>query len=199
MPDEAPADQRRRRFLVAATSTLGGIGVAGVGAALVRSLEPDASVEAASVQTVDISRIEPGMQVTVSWQGKPVLVLNRSPEMLATLTQVTPRLLDPDSEVPQQPPYCRNIYRARQPEWLVMVFVCTHLCCVPLLKEKKGSVDAAWLGGFHCPCHGSFYDLSGRVFKDVPAPRNMAIPEYDFVDNGSKIRITAMAKGARLC
>jgi ubiquinol-cytochrome c reductase iron-sulfur subunit len=199
MPEQKPVDEKKRRFLVTATSAIGAIGVAGVATALVRSLEPDASIAAASVQTVDITRIEPGMQVTVSWQGKPVIVLNRSPEMLATLDEVTPRLLDPNSDAPQQPLYCKNIYRSRKPEWLVMVFVCTHLCCVPLLKEKKGAVDPTWLGGFHCPCHGSFYDLSGRVFKDVPAPRNMAIPEYDFVDNDTKIRITAMAEGTQLC
>ena len=165
----------------------------------VKSLEPDASVGAAATTVADLTKIAPGMQMTVSWQDKPVIIVHRTPEMLASLKAVTPELADPDCTVPQQPPYAKNIYRARKPEWLVMVRVCTHLCCIPLYEPAPGSVEPHWDGGFHCPCHGSLYDLSGRVFKNVPAPRNMAIPEYDFVNGGTQVQITAMYPGSKLC
>ncbi len=158
-----------------------------------------ASVAAAASTTVDLTQIPPGEHGTVAWQSKPVIVVHRTRQMLASLGQVAARLADPGCQVPQQPPYARNIYRSRNPEWLVMVRVCTHLCCTPLFEPTPGSVAPDWPGGFHCPCHGSFYDLSGRVFKGVPAPRNMAIPEYDFVDGGNKVRITAMYPEAQLC
>jgi ubiquinol-cytochrome c reductase iron-sulfur subunit len=199
MTEDRVADAGKRRFLAATTGLVGAAGVGLLAVPFVRSLEPDASIRAASTTTVDLAHIEPGMQVTVNWQDKPVAVVRRTPEMLETLKEVVPRLRDPDSSEPQQPSYCKNPYRSIKPEWLVMVMVCTHLCCVPLYKPQKGSVEASWEGGFHCPCHGSFYDLAGRVFKDVPAPRNLAIPEYGFSEDGRRVTITAMAPGAQLC
>jgi ubiquinol-cytochrome c reductase iron-sulfur subunit len=193
------ADSSRRRFLTAATALVGSAGMAAVAVPFIKSLEPDAAEEAESILTVDISELEPGMHLTTGWQQKPLLIVHRTPEMLATLEEVTPFLLDPDCTVPQQPPYAANIYRAREPEWLVMMFVCTHLCCTPLFKPDKGSVRPDWLGGFHCPCHGSLYDLSGRVFKDVPAPRNIVVPEYEFVDGGKHVRVSGLYKGSKLC
>ncbi|HKJ22308.1 MAG TPA: ubiquinol-cytochrome c reductase iron-sulfur subunit [Gammaproteobacteria bacterium] len=192
-------DEKRRKFLTTVTSVVGAAGAGLAATPFVKSMEPDASVQAASTTTVDIGAIGPGEQVTVKWQDKPVFIVNRTPEMLATLKKVTPELLDPDNKLPQQPPYCNNMYRSRKPEWFVMVGVCTHLCCTPTFKPQQGSVNPKWLGGYHCPCHGSFYDLSGRVFKDVPAPRNMAIPEYEFTDNDTKIKITSLYPKSKLC
>jgi len=197
--DQDDIDDQKRKFLTAATTIVGAAGVGLAAVPFVRSLEPDASIAAASSATVDISHIAPGQQKVVKWQDKPVFIVNRTPEMLASLDQVTPKLLDPDNKHPQQPPYCNNVHRSRKPQWFVMVGVCTHLCCSPAFKPDKGSVKPGWLGGYHCPCHGSFYDLSGRVFKDVPAPLNMAVPEYDFVDNDSKIKITSLFPKTKLC
>ena len=195
------ANQGRRRFLIAATSAVGA-GIAGtVAVALVESLEPTAAETAAASTTFNLAPVEPGMQVTIPWQKKPVIIVNRTPEMLASLTEAEKKgiLKDPNCTVPQQPPYCKNMYRARKPEWLVMVRICTHLCCIPHYRPKKGSVTAWWLGGFHCPCHGSMYDLSGRVIKGSPAPHNMTIPEYHYSPDGKSVTITKMYPKAHLC
>ncbi len=194
-------DLGRRRFLTAATSV---VGVAVIGAAvvpMVESLEPTAAETASASTTVNLAPIEPGMQLTVPWQKKPVIIVNRTPELLATLAEVATqgRLKDPDCAVPQQPPYCKNIYRSRKPQWLVMIRICTHLCCIPHYRPEKASVTPWWLGGFHCPCHGSMYDVSGRVLKGSPAPHNMAIPEYDFDKDGTSITITDMYPKAHVC
>lgn len=197
--NEERIDADKRRLLTAATTIAGATGLGLLATPLVESMEPDASVKAASTATVDISGIAAGQQQVVKWQDKPVFIVNRTPEMLATLGEVTPRLSDPDSHHPQQPPFARNRYRSLKPEWLVMVGVCTHLCCSPAFKPNKGSVRPGWLGGYHCPCHGSLYDLAGRVFKDVPAPLNMAIPEYSFIDNDTKVTITSLYPETKLC
>ncbi|MDA8361234.1 MAG: ubiquinol-cytochrome c reductase iron-sulfur subunit [Gammaproteobacteria bacterium] len=194
-------DWRRRRFLVATTSVVGAAAVAAVAGVMVDSLEPTAADTAAASTTVNLEPIEPGMQVTVPWQKKPVVVVNRTPAMLATLKETAAKglLKDADCSVPQQPPYCKNEYRARKPEWLVMVRICTHLCCIPHYRPKKASVTPWWLGGFHCPCHGSMYDLSGRVIKGSPAPHNMAVPEYHYAKDGKTVTITKMYPEAHLC
>lgn len=189
----------KRRFLTAATTVVGAVGAGFVAVPFIRSLEPDAEQQAGSVSIIDISGIAPGGHIVSGWQQKPVIIANRTPEMLATLKEVTPRLLDPNNDVPQQPLYAKNIYRARKPEWLVMMLVCTHLCCTPLYRPKKGSVSPDWLGGFHCPCHGSLYDLSGRVFTGVPAPRNMVIPEYEFINGGKQVKITGINPKSKFC
>lgn len=197
--DEKDVDKNKRQFLTAATSVVGAAGIGCLAVPFVKSLEPDASVAAAATTIADLTGIKPGMQTTVSWQDKPVVIVHRTPKMLATLKDVTSDLADPDSNVPQQPPYAKNRYRSIKPEWLVMVRVCTHLCCIPLYKPKPGSVEPQWEGGFHCPCHGSLFDLAGRVYKDVPAPRNLAIPQYEFIDGGKRVKITAMYPKAKLC
>jgi len=198
---EGQTNLGRRRFLTAATSVVGVVAVGAIGATLVDSLEPTAADAAAASVVVDIEPIEPGMQLTIPWQKKPVIIVNRTPAMLATLKKLESDgvLKDPLSHVPQQPPYCENTYRSRKPEWLIMVRICTHLCCIPHYRPKKASVTASWLGGFHCPCHGSMYDLSGRVMKGSPAPHNMAVPEYQFSGDGKTVTITDMFPKAHLC
>jgi len=194
-------DMGRRRFLTAATSVVGVAAIGTVAVAMVESLEPTAAEAAAASTVVNLEPIEAGMQLTVPWQKNPVVIVNRTPAMLTTLTEIEKKdlLRDPHSDVPQQPPYCKNQYRSRKPEWLVMVRICTHLCCIPHYRPKKASVTPWWLGGFHCPCHGSMYDLSGRVMKGSPAPHNMAVPEYNFSADGKSVTITTMPPHAHLC
>ena len=195
-------DTSRRRFLTVAATSAVGAGVAGAMATVfVESLEPTAAENAAASTTVNLAPIEPGMQLTVPWQKKPVIIVNRTPEMLASLLEAEKKnlLKDPNCTVPQQPPYCKNMYRARKPEWLVMIRICNHLCCIPHYRPKKASVTAWWLGGFHCPCHGSMYDLSGRVIKGSPAPHNMAVPEYHYAPDGKSVTVTKMYPQAHLC
>ena len=195
-------DTSRRRFLtIAATSAVGASVAGAMATVFVESLEPTAAEAAAASTTVNLAPIEPGMQLTVPWQKKPVIIVNRTPEMLTTLTEAEKKgiLKDPNCDVPQQPPYCKNMYRARKPEWLVMVRICNHLCCIPHYRPKKASVTAWWVGGFHCPCHGSMYDLSGRVIKGSPAPHNMCIPEYHYAPDGKSVTVTKMYPKAHLC
>jgi len=192
-------EQSKRHFLTTAVTVVGAVGVSAVAVPFVKSLEPDASAEADSIVTVKISEIPPGGHITTSWQQKPLIIVHRTPEMLTTLGQTTSQLKDPDNKVPQQPPYAKNIYRSRKPEWLVMMQVCTHLCCSPAFKPKKGSVSPTWQGGFHCACHGSSYDFSGRVMNGSPAPENMVVPEYTFTNDGKSVRITGLEKKSKLC
>ncbi len=189
----------KRRFLTAATAAVGTAGIGVIAVPFIRTLEPDAASAADSVITVDISGIPPGGHITTSWQQKPLIIVRRTPEMLATLSQVTSQLKDPDNKVPQQPPYAQNIYRSREPEWLVMMQVCTHLCCSPAYEPEKGSVSPTWLGGFFCACHGSSYDFSGRVMFGSPAPANMVVPDYTFIDGGKSVQITGLEKESKLC
>lgn len=179
-------DVRKRKFLIAATSAVGGVAVAGVAIPLVVSMQPSARARAAGAPVeVDISKIEPGMLLTVEWRGKPVWIVNRTPEMLNLLGKHDDRLADPKSEMPQQPDYCKNPNRSLKPEYLVAVGICTHLGCSPTYRKDIGAADLGsdWPGGFFCPCHGSRFDLAGRVFKGVPAPTNLVIPPYQFVDD----------------
>jgi ubiquinol-cytochrome c reductase iron-sulfur subunit len=132
---------------------------------------------------VDISQLEPGQMLTVLWQGKPIWILRRTAEMVYSLKTDNSLLRDPDSKVPQQPPYADNFYRSIYPEYFVAVGVCTHLGCIPLLKPKENAIKKDWPGGFACPCHGSLFDLAGRVFKGVPAPINLEIPPYYFLND----------------
>jgi ubiquinol-cytochrome c reductase, iron-sulfur subunit len=181
--DADATDRRRRRFLKSATSA---VGIVGAGIAIwpfIRSLAPNAAARAAGAPVrVDISKLAPGQQITVVWRLQPVWVLYRTPAMLDSLKQTTPRLADPDSREPQQPDYCEGIYRAIKPEYLVLVGLCTHLGCSPELRvaDTDPNIDSNWLGGYLCPCHGSRYDLSGRVFRAQPAPLNMLVPPYRY-------------------
>ena len=181
----------RRRILNWTASVVGAVGVGYAAVPFIRSMSPSASVQAQATEKVDISRIQPGQRVTVMWQGKPVWVVRRTEEMLASLEdpKVVEQLKDPESQVSEQPGFAENKYRSREPEWLVMVAICTHLGCVPDYRpEPGGGFWTNWEGGFFCPCHGSGYDLAGRVMAGSPAPRNMPVPFYEFISD-SELRI----------
>ena len=177
-------DTRKRKFLIAATSAVGGVAVVGVAAPLLMSMMPSARAKAAGAPVdIDISKVEPGMMITSAWRGKPVWVVNRTKEMLDLLGKHNDKLADPNSEQPQQPEYCKNATRSIKPEFLVAVGICTHLGCSPTYRPEIGAADlgASWPGGFFCPCHGSTYDLAARVYKNVPAPLNMVIPPHQYL------------------
>ncbi len=179
-------DKGRRQLLTAATALTGAVGVGFVAVPFLASWKPSARARALGAPvSVDISKLEPGALMKVEWRGKPVWVLRRTPEMLARLEGMDDRLADPQSEISEQPAYAQNAARAVKPEFLVMLGVCTHLGCAPLDRFRKGDPElgADWPGGFYCPCHGSRFDLSGRVFKGMPAPTNLSVPPYTFVDD----------------
>ena len=174
---------RTRRFLIAASAVGGAVAAAGAATPFFLSMFPSARARAASAPvTVDLSKVEPGMLLRTEWRSKPVWVLHRTQPMLASVQRCDSIVADPQSDLPQQPDYCRNEYRSIRPEWLVVVAICTHLGCVPLPELEAGGASGLgndWPGGFFCPCHGSKYDLAGRVFRDVPAPLNLVVPPYE--------------------
>lgn len=177
----------RRRWLIGATSAVGAVGVGFVAVPFVKSWQPSARAKAAGAPVeYDTSLIEAGQQVKVSWRGKPIVLIRRTPDMIANLTKGEGNLRDPGSEESTQPDYAKNATRSLKPELLVMIGICTHLGCLPGFRPEVGAADlggASWFGGFFCPCHGSKYDLAGRVFTGVPAPKNMEIPPYSFKGN----------------
>lgn len=177
-------DTRKRKFLIAATAAVGGVAAAGVAVPLVMSMMPSARARAAGAPVeVDISKLEPGQKINVEWRGKPVWVVKRTPEMLASLPALNTQLADPASEVPQQPDYAKNEARSIEPEILVLVGICTHLGCSPTYRPEVAPEDlgAEWKGGFFCPCHGSKFDLAGRVYSGLPAPTNLIVPPHRYV------------------
>lgn len=180
-------DVKRRRFITTTSSAIGTVGVAVATVPFISSMSPSERAKAAgSPVELDIEKLEAGQMVRVEWRGKPVFVLNRTPRMLEGLDLITDFLLDPDSIEPQQPDYARNTFRSLTPELLVMVGLCTHLGCAPVTNFRTGSgsgLGEDWQGGFYCPCHGSKFDLSGRVYRGVPAQLNMVIPPYHFLDD----------------
>ncbi|HET6631105.1 MAG TPA: ubiquinol-cytochrome c reductase iron-sulfur subunit [Rhodanobacteraceae bacterium] len=180
-------DRGRRRFLTAATSVVGGIGVVATAIPFIKSWNPSARAKAAGAPvTAAVGKIEAGQMVRYPWRGLPIFVVNRTPDQLATLKVVEDRLKDPDCSVEsQQPPYAKNLTRSIKPQWLVVIGICTHLGCVPEYKPKIGPepFDPDWKSGFFCPCHKSRYDIAGRVFDGVPAPMNLAVPSYHFIDD----------------
>ncbi|ETO92301.1 ubiquinol-cytochrome c reductase iron-sulfur subunit [Legionella oakridgensis] len=181
VPDES-IDEQRRRFLLMTTGVLGGIGTLCALTPFITSWMPSAKARAAGAPVeVDLSKLEPGQQVTVEWRGKPVWIIRRTPEMLQHLNEIEGRLRDPNSLVEQQPEYAQNKYRSIKPEYLILVGICTHLGCSPKYKPYEKELGPEWPGGFYCPCHGSSFDLAGRVFKGVPAPINLEVPPYRFV------------------
>lgn len=174
-------DTGRRRFLTAATTVIGGVGVAYAAAPFVCSWFPSAKAQALGAPVkIDVSKLEPGAQLTVEWRGQPIWVIHRTKAMLDKLKGLDNLLRDPTSTEEQQPQYAHNEYRSIKPNYLVLVGLCTHLGCVPLYRPDLGSVEANWPGGFFCPCHGSKFDLAGRVFKGVPAPLNLVVPPYGY-------------------
>jgi len=181
-------DLKRRRILTSTTVVVGAVGVAGALVPFIGSLQPSQRALVAGAPVVaDIGKLEPGQQLTVSWRGKPVWILSRSRQMLDNLQKPEhlERLLDPDSAaLSQQPEYARNPARAIDAQYLVAIAICTHLGCVPTYRPEPGAADLGpeWIGGYFCPCHGSRYDLAGRVFKSMPAPLNLEIPPYRYLD-----------------
>ncbi len=197
MADQA-VDQGRRRFLIAATGAAGGVATVAVAAPFVLSMMPSERAKAAGAPVeVDLSRIEPGSMVIVEWRGKPVWIVHRTQDMLDRLTGIDDKLADPKLEVPQQPEYVRNATRSIKPELMVMVGICTHLGCSPTAKLRQGDEEMGgdWPGGFFCPCHGSKFDLAGRVFKGSPAPTNMEVPPHHYLSD-SRLLIGEGAKEA---
>ena len=175
----------RRRFLVGATTVVGGVGAVGVAVPFVASWQPSARARAAGAPVqADVSKLEPGQRMVVEWRGKPVWVVYRTPEMVERTEGFdASRLADPDSEVPQQPAYVTGPLRAIKPELGVYIGICTHLGCSPLFRPEPDADDVGtddWPGGYFCPCHGSRFDLAGRVFRGVPAPTNLEVPPYRF-------------------
>ena len=178
-------DKGRRRFLTVATTVVGGVGAAMATAPFLSSWKPSAKAQALGAPVeIDVSRLDVGAQLTVAWRGQPIWVVRRSQEMLEMLPALDGQLRDPESEnKAQQPTYAQNEHRSIKPEFLVMIGLCTHLGCVPTYRPDIGGVGADWPGGFYCPCHGSKYDLAGRVYKGVPAPTNLIVPPHRFVSD----------------
>ncbi len=191
-------DSGKRRFLTAAASVVGGAGAAAVAVPFVTSMLPSAKAQAAGAPVeVDISKLEEGQLITVEWRGKPVWVLNRSPESLSFLPKLDADLADPASDMDQQPDYCKNESRSIRENIVVLVGICTHLGCSPTHRPELAPADLGpeWKGGFFCPCHGSRYDLSGRVYKNMPAPKNLVVPPYHF-QGDNRIIVGQDAEGA---
>ncbi len=187
MSNDGVVNQGRRRFLTGATCVVGAAGVVGAAVPFVGSWVPSAKAKAAGAPVkVNVSKIEPGRMITEEWRGKPVYILRRTPEALESLNKVADKLRDPDSQESIQPDYVDAKTRASKDDLLVLVGLCTHLGCAPLYRPEVG-VDPGtgipgsdWEGGFFCPCHGSRFDLAGRVYKGVPAPTNLVVPPYSY-------------------
>lgn len=191
-------NKSKRRFLIAASGAVGGIAVAAVAVPFITSMLPSERAKAAGAPVeADISKIEAGAMLTVEWRGKPVWIINRNKEMLDLLSKHDDRLSDPKLDVTtQQPDYCKNADRSIKPNLMVIVGICTHLGCSPNPKLQAGAdMGPEWPGGFFCPCHGSKFDLAGRVFKGSPAPINLVVPPHKYI-NDAMLLIGEDAKGA---
>jgi len=197
MSEQKKVDKTRRN-LVVATSVLGGAASLGAAAPFVASMWPSERAKAAGAPIeVDISAIAPGELKVFEWRGKPVWVIRRTQDMLASLKQVVGNLTDPASEASLQPEYAANEHRSLNPEVMVMEGVCTHLGCSPQQRtaEAKAEMGGDWAGGFYCPCHGSKFDYAGRVYRGAPAPTNLPVPPYTFLSD-STLLIGDDQKGA---
>lgn len=185
-----PIDRGRRQLLTVATTLTGVVGVAFAAVPFLSSWKPSARAKALGAPVeIDISKLEPGSMLKIEWRGKPVLVVRRTAAMIEKLGGHDDRLADPGSERSKQPDYAKNAARAVNPEFFVVLGICTHLGCLPASyfeahDTADGLLGADWPGGFFCPCHGSKFDLSGRVYRGVPAPTNLEIPPYTFADSG---------------
>lgn len=196
---ENELDQGKRRFLLTATTVATGVAATAAAAVpFVASMMPSERAKAAGAPVeVDVGSLEPGQKVIVEWRGKPVWVVRRTPEMLKMVQADEERVADPDSARSQQPQYAKNDYRSLKPEYLVVVGICTHLGCSPVdrLAAQPEPFASDWRGGFYCPCHGSLFDLAGRVYKNKPAPDNLTVPPYRFVGD-TKLVIGEDTRGA---
>ena len=198
MSDEG-INKTRRNFLIGATSVVGSVGVVGVAVPFIGSWNHSAKALAAGAPIkVDVSRLEPGDMLgpIPAWRDKPVFIVKRTDAMVAALGKTSARLADPDSIQAQQPDYARNEGRSIRPDLLVLVGICTHLGCSPKFNPEvtPQEYDPDWLGGFYCPCHGSKFDLAGRVYSGVPAPTNLEVPPY-FYENDT-VLVIGKDKGA---
>ena len=176
----------RRRMLIGTTAAVGAVGAAFVATPFVKSWNPSAKAKAAGAPvTADLSNLEPGQQMVVEWRGKPVWVVRRSKEALADLDKVAGDLRDPESNESVQPDFAKNEHRSIKPEYAILVGICTHLGCSPTYRPEVAPADLGqnWRGGFFCPCHGSTYDMAGRVYKGVPAPLNLEVPPYKYLSD----------------
>lgn len=179
---EHPLDIHRRRFLIRLSLLLGGIAAFFAAIPFLSALRPSTkTLKSAGSIDVDLRQILPGKMLTVQWQGKPIWILRRTPAIIEQLKKPNSKLRDPNSHVDQQPSYADNLLRSRRPDIVVLVGICTHLGCIPQYQPEKN---------FYCPCHGSIFDLAGRVFKGVPAPINLEVPPYQYLDD-NHIRIGA--------
>jgi len=185
------ADMGRRRMLIGATSALGAVGVGFVAVPFLKSWMPSARAKAVGAPVeVDLRTVKPDQIIKVMWRGQTIGIMNRSKKLLDRIGGHDEQLSDPASAViDQQPEFAVNEFRSMKPEWLVLNMHCTHLGCIPQVLPEPGSYawEADWPGGFFCPCHKSKFDLSGRVFKGVPAPTNLIIPPYSFLDSNTLI------------
>lgn len=189
----------RRRFLTATTAVVGGAGALAAAVPFIKSWQPSARAQVAGAPvTVDISKLEPGARLVEQWRGQPVWLIRRTPDQLAALASQDGRLRDPNSDNPeQQPGYAKNPTRSIKPEIAVLVGTCTHLGCSPLFRPdlQPEPFDTQWKGGFYCPCHNSRFDMAGRVYAGVPAPTNLRVPPYRFIDD-NRIMIGVDPEGA---
>ncbi|MBY8069199.1 ubiquinol-cytochrome c reductase iron-sulfur subunit [Vibrio fluvialis] len=181
----APLNNGRRRFLTATTAVVGGFGAAAVAVPFIKSWNPSAKAKAAGAPVeVDISKLEEGQMVRVEWRGKPVWVVRRSQSVVNALKEHDNQLRDPNSNEEQQPTYAQNTYRSIKPEYFIAVGICTHLGCSPTyLPDSFNEQVQGVKSGFFCPCHGSKFDMAGRVFQGVPAPLNLVIPKYMYLSD----------------
>ena len=179
-------DLKKRRTLTAVTSVVGAVGAGFVAYPFLAAWAPSERAKAAGAPVeADISKLEPGQMMRVKWRGKPVWIVRRTEKNLADLPSLDSILADPASDMPQQPGYCQNGHRSIKPEYFVAIGICTHLGCSPTYRPDVAPEDLGpeWKGGFYCPCHGSRFDLAGRVFSGVPAPTNLVIPKYRFLSD----------------
>ncbi|MGR8941467.1 MAG: ubiquinol-cytochrome c reductase iron-sulfur subunit [Gammaproteobacteria bacterium] len=183
-------DKSKRQFLTSALTVVGAVGVGYLAVPFLAQMQPSVKAMAAGAPVeVDISKMETGQLLRVAWRGKPVWILKRTPEVLATLKTLENELRDPMSEESLQPDNSKNLYRSIKPEIFVAIGICTHLGCSPTFRPELAPADLGekWKGGFFCPCHGSWFDLAGRVYRGVPAPTNLEIPPYRYVTENQLI------------
>lgn len=197
---EQAIDQGRRRFLTTAATVVGSAGAVATAVPFISTLTPSARARAIGAPVeIDIGAIKPGELQRFKWQGKPVWILHRDNDQLQTLPELDGSVRDPGSEEAQQPVYARNEHRSIKPEYLIVVGLCTHLGCsptyVPRADAQFHGLAGDWKGGFFCPCHGSRFDLAGRVYKDVPAPRNLLVPQHRFLSD-SRVLVGADDSGS---
>ncbi len=191
---DSPEVNRGRRTIIVLTAAAGGAAAVAAAVPFAASLLPSERAKALGAPVeADVSQLSPGEKMTVEWRGQPVWILHRTPQMLQDIKKDDDKVADPKSERNKNeltPPYARNEFRSIKPEYLVVVGICTHLGCTPVDRLQSGNEPFApdWNGGFYCPCHGSLYDLAGRVYKNKPAPDNLKVPPYTYVSD-SKILI----------